>query len=120
MKMNELSLQQDQEQFYSKEIEALKQEVKMWKNRFYEEQAKNNQRESMEHSQISNHQTVDTEQMLSQQLKEMTEVLDEFDIKYSKKEKQLEYARDQYKQLKDAFDAYRGLNEQLKIDLQDS
>lgn len=41
----------------------------------------------------------------------MTEVLDEFDIKYSKKEKQLELVRDQNKQLKDAFDAYRGLNE---------
>ena len=44
------------------------------------------------------------EQMLSEQLKEMTAVLEEFDLKYTRKEKQLEVARDQNKQLKAAFE----------------
>ena len=42
--------------------------------------------------------------MLSEQLKEMTAVLEEFDLKYSRKEKQLLVARNQNSQLKEAFD----------------
>ena len=45
-----------------------------------------------------------SEQMLSDQLKEMTSVLEEFDLKYSRKEKQLLTARNQNSQLKEAFD----------------
>lgn len=45
-----------------------------------------------------------SEQMLSEQLKEMTSVLEEFDLKYSRKEKQLLVARNQNSQLKEAFD----------------
>jgi len=49
------------------------------------------------------------EQLLSEQLREMTAVLEEFDVKYTRKEKQLEVARDQNKQLKAAFDKIRSL-----------
>jgi len=45
--------------------------------------------------------------MLSEQLREMTQVLDEFDAKFSRKEKQLETARNQGKMLKDAFDTLK-------------
>ena len=42
--------------------------------------------------------------MMSKQLQEMTEVLDEVDKKYSRKESQLRTAREQNQKLKQAFD----------------
>ena len=50
-----------------------------------------------------------SEQMLSEQLKEMTSVLEEFDLKYSRKEKQLLTARNQNQQLKEAFDKLKDM-----------
>ena len=51
-----------------------------------------------------NQQTDITQGILNNQLKEMTDVLEEFDLKYSKKEKALQTAKKQNQQLKDAFD----------------
>ena len=51
-----------------------------------------------------NQQTDITQGILNNQLKEMTDVLEEFDRKYSKKEKALQTAKKQNQQLKDAFD----------------
>lgn len=58
------------------------------------------------------------EQMLSEQLKEMTAVLEEFDLKYTRKEKQLEVARDQNKQLKAAFEQIKDMKSDLSFRLQ--
>ena len=55
-----------------------------------------------------------SEQMLSDQLKEMTAVLEEFDHKYSRKEKQLDVARNQNAQLKDAFDKLRDIQTKIQ------
>jgi hypothetical protein len=43
----------------------------------------------------------------------MTAVLEEFDNKYSRKEKQLELARNQNSQLKDAFDKLRDIQTKM-------
>ena len=56
--------------------------------------------------------------MLSEQLKEMTAVLEEFDLKYTRKEKQLEVARDQNKQLKAAFEQIKDMKSDLSFRLQ--
>lgn len=48
-----------------------------------------------------------TQQMLNDQLKEMTEVLEEFDAKYTKKEKALQVAKQQNDQLKKAYENMR-------------
>ena len=45
--------------------------------------------------------------MLNDQLKEMTEVLEEFDAKYTKKEKALQVAKQQNDQLKKAYENMR-------------
>jgi methylthioribose-1-phosphate isomerase len=64
----------------------------------------------------SNGSAAEVEQLLSEQLREMTMVLDEFDKKFSKKEKQLETARHQNTQLKHAFDQMKQLQKQMQSD----
>lgn len=56
------------------------------------------------------------EELLSEQLRDMTAVLEDFDIKYTKKEKQLEMAREQNKQLKQAFDKLRLQHQDQSMD----
>jgi septal ring factor EnvC (AmiA/AmiB activator) len=48
----------------------------------------------------------------SEQLREMTAVLEEFDEKYSRKEKQLEASRRQTDQIKEAFEGLKQLQNQ--------
>lgn len=50
-----------------------------------------------------------TEEMLSQQLNQMMQVLDEFDSKFAKKEKQLTSSKNQIKQLNEAYDTLKNL-----------
>ena len=52
---------------------------------------------------------IQTEQLLSGQLREMTQVLDEFDQKFTRKEKQLDVVKQQNKQMKEAYDTVKEL-----------
>lgn len=57
-----------------------------------------------------------SEQLIAEQLREMTAVLEEFDEKYSEKEVQLKQAMDQNAKLKEAYDCIRQQSQQLSGD----
>lgn len=70
--------------------------------------------------QMSAANAIQTEQLLSGQLREMTQVLDEFDQKFTRKEKQLEAFRTQNKQMKEAYDTVKEMQIQLQQELFDT
>ena len=54
---------------------------------------------------------MDSDLVLSEQLREMTSVLDEFDAKYTKKEQQLEAMNQKNWQLKEAYESIKALQD---------
>ena len=80
------------EERYQPQIKSLTQENSQYKTEI------EICRKDAERRMINHDDQVNT--LLGSQLREMTKVLEEFDEKYTRKEKQLKIARDQNKQLK--------------------